>query len=159
MQLTQWNPVREMLTMQSVLDRMREAPSPAFHDNTRIPLDIHETGHSYELIAALPGADPQSIQVRLHDGVLTLSAEVRSPFQSAVEGTRQNGNGNGNAQQPQARTLLLENVYGKYARSIRLPELIEEESVQAAYDNGVLVLTLPKSPKAQPRQIAVNVKR
>lgn len=169
MTLTRWNPFREMLTMQTTLDRMLEESRPAFNESNALPLDIYEDETSYRLRSAVAGADPDSIQVRLHDGVLTISAEVRSAFSNnrereATENASENGNGNGNGNgshqsTPKRRVLIQENVYGKYTRSIRLPEAVDEEGVTADYENGVLQLTLPKIPKAQPKQIAVQLKK
>ncbi len=158
MTLTKWNPFREMLTMQTTLDRMLEDTRYSFGENSALPLDIYEDESSYRLRSAVAGADPDSIQVRLHDGVLTISAEVRATFgpQRTVETGEDNGNGQS---APKQRVLMQENVYGKYTRSIRLPEAVDEEGVAAEYENGILLLTLPKVPKAQPKQIAVQVKK
>jgi HSP20 family protein len=154
--LTRWNPIREMLTMQGVLDRMLEAPAPMLEESARVPLDVHETDNTYEIWSALPGVDPESVQVRLNDGVLTISATVP---QRGNPLTTDAASGNGNGQKPARRTLVQENFYGHYARSIRLPENIEADMVTATYENGMLMLTLPKTPKAQPKQIPISLKR
>jgi HSP20 family protein len=154
--LTRWNPIREMLTMQGVLDRMLETPAQMMEENARVPLDVHETDNAYEIWSALPGVDPESIQVRLHDGVLTISATAPQRGNPLATKTT---NGNDSEQKPARRTLVQENFYGHYARSIRLPENIEAEMVTADYENGMLMLTLPKIPKAQPKQIPISLKR
>jgi HSP20 family protein len=159
MGIARWNPVREMVAMQNVLDRMFDDTRRPFNEGSAMPLDIHEDDTGYRILSAIPGADPDSVQVRLHDGVLTISAEVRpkTPIRNATES---NGNGKGNqSETPKSRVLMQENFYGKYTRSVRLPEAVDDEGVTAEYDNGILTLTLPKVAKAQPKQIAVQFKK
>jgi HSP20 family protein len=159
MGLARWNPVREMVAMQNVLDRMFDDTRRPFTEGSAMPLDIHEDDTSYRIQSAIAGAEPDSIQVRLHDGVLTISAEVR-PKSVIRESSGDNEHGNASGSNtPKRRVLMQENFYGKYARSIRLPEAVDDEAVSADYENGVLALTLPKVAKAQPKQIAVQFKK
>ncbi|MBZ0275641.1 MAG: Hsp20/alpha crystallin family protein [Anaerolineae bacterium] len=148
--IIRWNPFREMAAMQSAFDRV-------FEDNWRslrpvwenanagsfaLALDVHEQDNGYTVTAELPGIPSENINVKLHDGILTISAE------QTVE----------NKQEEQGRVLLQERRYGKFSRSVRLPQPINTEQVEASYDNGVLTLTLPKAAEAQPRMIPVSVK-
>jgi HSP20 family protein len=138
--IVRWNPFREMAAMQSAMDRIfdetwRNVRSGA--DST-LALDVHETDTSYIVQTTLPGANPDSIHVSVHDGVLTISSEITP---TPVENTR---------------TLIQERVYGKFTRSLRLPQMVDLDNVNAEFENGVLTLTLPKSPEAQPRQIPVR---
>ncbi|MCU0466676.1 MAG: Hsp20/alpha crystallin family protein, partial [Anaerolineae bacterium] len=54
------------------------------------------------------------------------------------------------------RVLLRERTWGKFSRSVRLPNAVNGESVEATFDNGVLTLTLPKAENALPRSIPVK---
>lgn len=135
--MVRWNPVREMMAMQNVMDRMFDE---AWSRNANtLALDVHESNEAYTVVANLPGLNPDSIEVSLHEGTLTISggAEKVEP----AEGTR---------------VLLNERVVGHFTRSIKLPQHIDNENVEANYENGVLTLTLPKRPEAQPRQIPVR---
>jgi HSP20 family protein len=84
---------------------------------------------------------PDKIEVTVHDGVLTVSGETEriTPADNS-------------------RTLMQERTYGKYTRSVRLPQAVDSANVSAEYAHGVLTLTLPKTPEAQPRQIPVALK-
>ena len=140
MAIVRWNPVREMLAMQTALDRMFDDTRRGGFDNgNALALDVHEDDQNYSVVTSLPGVKPENINVSLHDGVLTITGEI--PVQ-----TNEN-----------ARTLMQERVYGKFTRSIRLPMAVNSDNVEAAFDNGVLKLTLPKSEEAQPKQIPVRV--
>ncbi len=136
-----WNPIREMTTMQGALDRLfdetwRNARGTA--ENGTLPLDVHETDNAYVVSATLPGVSADAVNISLHDGVLTISGETQQE-------THEN-----------SRALLLERTYGKLQRSIRLPQPVVQDSIEALIENGVLTLTLPKTPEAQPRMIPVR---
>lgn len=140
--LIRWNPIREMAAMQSAIDRLFEntwrGVQPAWEGNL-LPLDVHETDQAYTVVTNLPGLTPDQINVNIHENVLTISGETQREAQE--EGTR---------------SLIQERVYGKFSRSITLPQTVDMDNVEASYDNGVLTLTLPKLPSAQPRQIEIK---
>ena len=143
--VVRWNPVRDMAAMQSALDRMFEEnwrtvrPTPA---GNVLALDVYETPTAYSVYTVLPGVNPDDISVSLHDDVLTISGEIPQPAHSEDENSR---------------VLLAERHYGKFSRSIRLSQPIDADHIEAAYDNGVLALTLPIAPEAQPKLIPVKV--
>jgi HSP20 family protein len=140
MAIVRWNPVREMLAMQTALDRMFEdTRRGGFDGGNGLALDVHEDDKTYTVVTSLPGVKPENINVNLHDGVLTITGEI-------PEETREN-----------TQTLMRERSYGKFTRSIRLPMAVDSNKVEAAFDNGVLTLSLPKTEAAQPKQIPVRV--
>lgn len=136
------NPMREIAAMQNMMDRFFEDTLRGFEGNmdNMLALDVHESDEAYLLLANLPGVNAENIEVTLHDGVLHISAEL--PKAEVAEGVR---------------VRLEERPYGTYTRSIRLPKAVNNSGVEAAYENGVLALTLPKSEEAQPRQIPIKV--
>ena len=139
--VVRWNPLREMVAMQNALDHFfddtwRGARTGA--DVGALALDVHETDQAYVVSAALPGVNSDAVNVSLHDGVLTISGEIP---QFTLENSR---------------ALMLERVYGKFQRTIRLPQPIDANTVEATMENGELTLTLPKTPEAQPRVIQVR---
>jgi HSP20 family protein len=142
--IVRWNPVREMAAMQSAMDRLFEdswRTSRATSGTSRLALDVYETEQAYTVHTALPGVNPDQINISFQDDVLTISGEVEQPkFGEDVK----------------ARVLLFERSYGKFSRSIRLAQPIDADHVEATYENGLLTLTLPKAPEAQPRLIPVK---
>ena len=126
-----WNPWRDF-------DRFLGTPqnerywTPAF--------DVTETDDAFTLTGDLPGMHQKDIEVRVEDGIL------------AVRGERKTAD---NAEQDVRRRI--ERRRGKFARTFHLPDNVNEEAVKAAYENGVLVLTLPKQePVDTARVITVN---
>jgi HSP20 family protein len=142
--IVRWTPIREMASMQSVMDRFFDetwrGTRPAFAGNA-LALDVHETDQAYTVQTALPGVNPEQINISFQDDVLTISGEVEQSKSSEDKNTR---------------VLLSERSYGKYSRSIRLSQPIEADKIEANFENGVLTLTLPKAPEAQPRLIPVK---
>jgi HSP20 family protein len=103
-------------------------------------VDILENENELVLTADLPGVSMNDIDVRIEDGTLTLSGERK--FEKASE---------------KAGYHRIERSYGSFKRYFALPDSVDAEKVAAAYDNGVLKVTLPKKELAKPRSIKVAV--
>ena len=145
--IVRWNPFREMANMQSAMDRIFEDawrgnwPTSTGWTGMDTPaLDIHETDTAYEVAVPLPGVNPDDINVKMQNGTLTISGELPQP---KVEENR--------------KVVVQERYYGKFSRSVTLPQIVDTGKVEATYKNGVLNLTLPKLPEAQPKQISIKV--
>ena len=152
--LIHWNPIREMAAIQSAMDGMFEDSwrnvHPVFNGKSFAPgvtgnclaLEVYETDADYTIVAALPGLNADDINISLHDGGLTIGADIAEP--------EVNDN---------IRVLLQERAFGKFSRSVNLPQPIANDGVEATYEDGVLRLILPKTPESQPRQIPIKVNR
>lgn len=100
------------------------------------PVDIYEEEHAYTLKADLPGIAKESLDISLDNRELTIM---------------------GKCTQPQTECSYAEFSVNDYKRSFTIDEDIDEKGITAAFENGVLTLTLPKSEKAKPRQIEITV--
>ena len=107
------------------------------------PVDTYETEHEFVIEADLPGLHQENIDVHFEQGTLTLTGR-RGPTLPAQE----NG---------KLRVYSSERLSGAFSRSIRLPEYVDGEKIEATYSNGVLTVRVPKSPAALPRKINVAV--
>lgn len=105
-----------------------------------LPIDVEENEQGYTVRADLPGIDRDDIKVNIHDDVLSISAET------AAENSEDS-----------SRALIRERRFGKFSRSLRFPVPVDGDAIAAAYDNGVLSITLPKAEHVKPRQIPVTV--
>ena len=101
-------------------------------------VDIFETEKEITLLADLPGVKTEHLTIDLSDDVLTLTGEVK-PFEG-----------------PDEEDILIEYEVGNYYRQFTLPELIDQNKIDARLNDGVLRLTLPKVEKAKPRQITIK---
>lgn len=108
---------------------------------TWIPaVDIHEYGDRFELYVDVPGVDPNSVELTLEEGVLTLSGE-RAPKSAKGEA------------EPHSRRT--ERSQGNFYRRFVLPDTVDSDKVNAAGKDGVLTVTIPKKAKAMPRRIQI----
>jgi HSP20 family protein len=103
------------------------------------PVDIEEYADRFVIYADVPGVNPESIEVTLEKGVLTLSGNrEQAAEQNGVERRRS------------------ERATGRFHRRFALPDTVDSEAVSASNRNGVLEVTIPKRPQVQPRRIAVS---
>ncbi len=112
---------------------------PPREDNGWVPeFDIRETDDAFVLQGDIPGLTQKDLEVRVEDGVLSVSGERPQP---AAE----------------VRFSRRERPHGKFRRSFRLGDTVDDENVKASYEGGVLELTLPKrEPVDTSRLIPVN---
>ncbi|MBP7142263.1 MAG: Hsp20/alpha crystallin family protein [Opitutaceae bacterium] len=99
---------------------------------TAFPVDLYEDKDNAYVRADLPGVSRDAIEVDMVDQTLTIKA------------TRKRGEGEG------AETTT-------FSRAVSVPENVQASTVSAAYENGVLTVTLPKKEEAKPRKISVQV--
>jgi len=107
---------------------------------SRARLDVAERDGNYEVHAELPGAKKEDIAVEIDGSWVSISAKTESQSEKKDGGT----------------VLYSERSHESYARSFELPQAVDSAKAEAKFENGVLTLTLPKTPDAQPRQIPVK---
>jgi HSP20 family protein len=102
-------------------------------------VEVIETDHEVRVSAELPGMDQNDVEVLMNDGVLTIRGEKKSEVEDKER-------------------AFSERSYGRFERRLPLAWEVEEDKVNASFKNGVLTVTLPKSPKssAQVKRIAIN---
>jgi HSP20 family protein len=104
-------------------------------------INLHEDRDHLYVEAMAPGLDPESLNLTVVHNTLTISGEKRgAPDNIAPEAFHRE-----------------ERASGKFVRNVTLPVEIDESKVVAEYKNGLLLITLPKSEKAKPKQINVQV--
>ena len=103
-------------------------------------VDILENEHELVVKADLPDVDPNDLDIRIENNLLTIRGERRFAKKSS-----------------EGNYLRVERAYGSFARSFSLANTVNSEGIKADYHNGVLSLTLPKREEAKPKQIKVNV--
>ena len=102
-------------------------------------VDVHEETERFVVTADLPGVEGKDIEITADKGVLTVRGERRSDKKTAGEGYER-----------------LERASGSFVRRFTLPESADAEAIKATHVNGVLELSIPKRPQAQPRRINVQ---
>lgn len=115
--------------------RLREAAS------SRMRVDISETEQAYQVQADIPGVNKDDIKVSIDGNRVSISAELKD------ERVTRDGGG---------KTVRSEREYGQQYRSFVLPHEVDEAGAQARYQNGVLLLDLPKKEGSGGRQLAIQ---
>jgi HSP20 family protein len=103
-------------------------------------VDIYETEHELVVKADLPEVDPQDLDIRVENNILTIRGERK--FEKRVN---------------EENYLRVERAYGSFARSFTLANTVNSQAIKADYQNGVLTLSIPKREEAKPKQIKVTV--
>jgi HSP20 family protein len=142
-----WGPNADILTAARAMDRLfdqflgpgqpgqpgaQEGGTPTY----TLPVDILETDDAYVLFASVPGVASDNVDVTFEEGMLTLTARAQ-PFDT------------------QGRWIRQERPWGNWARRLELPKEIEASGISAQFENGVLIVKVPKAAKAQPVRIQV----
>ena len=103
-------------------------------------MDISEDDRAFKVVAEMPGARPEDVEVLVEDDLLTIRAERTQERETH----RRNYH-------------VVERSMGVFQRALRLPAPVDAGKVQASFDNGVLTVTIPKEgSQARSRRVQVR---
>lgn len=105
------------------------------------PVNVHETQEAYHVELSAPGLNKEDFQVKLEEGLLTISYEKKE--EAKTEGYK---------------TVRREFTQKSFKRTFSVDELVDADNIQAKYEQGVLKLHLPKKeqPKPTVKQISIQ---
>ncbi len=103
-------------------------------------VDIFEENDKIRIVAELPGVKPEEVKISVEGNLLTITGTKEQVAEEKAE-----------------KVHRYERSYGSFERTFTLPATVEPEKIKAAYDNGVLTVTLPKLEAAKPHLIKVEV--
>ena len=104
------------------------------------PMNVWEDDDAIHVEAEVPGFKRDEIDITIEQGTLQISAERKQEQSQPANGS----------------PILTERTWSRYFRSLSLPAAVQEDHVNAKYEDGVLHLTLPKRPEVKPRRIKVQ---
>jgi HSP20 family protein len=102
------------------------------------PMDAYRRGDEFFVHLDLPGVDPDSIDVTVESGVVSIGAERR--FE----------------QKDEDEIIVSERPQGRFNRELRVGAVVDVDRIDATYEGGVLTITLPVSERAKPRTVRVQ---
>ena len=148
MNVARWNPLRELEEMSERLNRfLRRKDDRRSNDRELMTVadwapsvDISETDEAFHIAVELPEVKKEDVRITVDNGILTLQGERT---QEREEKDR--------------KIHRIERSYGRFVRSFSLPGIVDDTKVRAEFKNGVLYLDLPKSEKAKPKAVEVQV--
>lgn len=119
------------------MDRMFNSFGGRFRGGI-MPMDAFEADGIYTLRFDIPGVDPDSVDLTVENGVLTVTAERHAEFTEDVT------------------WLLRERPSGTHRREVRLGNRLDAANITANYDNGVLTVTIPVREEAKPHKVSIS---
>lgn len=148
MEIIPWRPIgRELSSLHQEMDRLwdrfvGETPLVRRITGEWWPtVDVSESKDNFIIKAELPGMDASDVNVSVSGNVLTIKGEKKKEEQEKDE-----------------HHYRAERYYGSFQRSFQLPTTIKADKIEAAFDKGVLKVTLPKVEEAKKKRIEVKVK-
>lgn len=146
MQLTKWDPFREM---EDMFDRYSRALSFPRRGSQEVMatgdwaprVDIVETDREFTIKAEIPDVRKEDVKVTVDNGILTIKGERKQE-----------------KEEKNKKYHRVERWYGSFTRSFTLPDNVDESKITAAFKDGMLNLTIPKTEASKPKAIEVQVK-
>jgi HSP20 family protein len=144
MALVRWEPFEGLTSLRRDMDRLFEefmgrAPSRMGESTGEPAVEVSDTPEAVIVKAQMPGVSKDHIQVDVTDDVLTLRGEMKE------EETKEEQNYH-----------RREFRYGRFARSIPLPAMVQSDRATAQLKEGILEVRIPKSEKSKARQIQIQ---
>jgi HSP20 family protein len=151
--VTRWDPFGEMDLFESfgplaemrwprlsrLMEEMWGHPRAAGGAGMAPAMDVTENESAYVVSVELPGVAKEDVSVELHDDVLTIRGEKKSEREEKKE-----------------RRRWVERRYGSFSRSFTLPRNAAGDRVDAAFKDGVLTLTIPKTEESKPKTVKIS---
>jgi HSP20 family protein len=144
--LTRWEPVREMMTLREAMDRL-------FDDAFTRPINLRDGGWSAPAVdmyqtddevvvkVALPGFKADEVQINVTGDVLSLRGELKREQEEKDKAWH-----------------IREHRWSSFERSVALPTQVQADRANADFENGILIITLPKAEEVKPKTISVKAK-
>ena len=112
--------------------------------SSRVPaVDVEETPEDFVIKAEMPGFNESNVKITVDTHVLHISGSADEE-EKDKEGRKY---------------LIKERRHESFDRSFSLPDGLDESAISAAFENGILTVTLPKTPEEKPRQIEVKISK
>ena len=148
MSMRRWEPFSELMSLRQAMDRLLEdsfvRPSRLiglFGEGGQLPIDMYQTASDLVIKTTLPGVKPEDVEVTISGDTLTIKGETR--VEEEVE---------------REDYLYQERRYGSFSRTVTLPCSLQTDKAEAAFENGVITLTIPRAEEAKPRLIKIKPK-
>lgn len=150
--LVRWEPFRDMMTLRDAMSQLfeesmvRRSPFGALAfgrpEGASFPaVDMYETEGEVMVKASLPGMKPEEVDITITGNALEIRGETKEE-----------------TEEKRGDYYYKERSYGSFQRSLTLPVEIKANEAEATFENGVLMLKLPKAEQAKARQIKIQAK-
>jgi len=148
MSLIRWDPFDDLASLRESMDKLfdeffthrperRRGTPPTVWQPA---IEAYETDNDVVVRAEMPGIDPKNVEISVTEDTLTIRGEAKSE------------------QEDRRRNYYRRELrYGAFLRSIALPAGVQGDKASATYKNGILEVKVPKSERAKPKTVKVEV--
>ncbi len=145
MALVRWNPWSDLFSLHNQMDQLFQSSMTETGETRNggehfsLPVDIRQSNEAYTIEASVPGFDPENVEVTFENGVLSIKGTSKEEQEKSGDGY-----------------VRRERRTGSVYRQIGLPSEVRADEISASFHNGVLIVTVPRAQKAQPKRIPVS---
>ena len=143
--LIRWEPAREMMTLREAMDHLFDDAFTrplTIRDGWSAPaIDMYQTDDEIVVKASLPGVKAEDVQINVSGEVLTIKGESKQTEEKNEKSWH-----------------MREQRWGSFERSVALPTEVVSDKAKAEFENGILVITLPKAEEVKPKTISIKAK-
>ena len=148
MSIVRWEPLGDLMILREAMDRLFQEsfvhPGREWLAGPKgtLALDMYETEDSVVVKSSIAGVEPDDVSITISGNVLSISGETKTEEEVKEDDY-----------------IRRERRYGSFSRSVTLPEGVEADKAEASFDDGVLTLSIPKTPEAKPKVVKVKSKK
>jgi HSP20 family protein len=144
MSIVKWDPFRDIVRTTRGMNRFFNEPVFRFFEDEGYSMwspvvDIYNEDDKLMVKAEMPGLSKEDIDIRVENGILTISGEKKREKEYNEE-----------------NSYRLERCYGKFIRSFSLPMTVDVKKIDASYKDGVLHVILPKAEESKPKRVNIS---
>lgn len=145
MSLIRWSPFDDLASLRESMDKLFEEfttrrPRSAAPAVWPPAVEVFETDGDVVVRVELPGIDPKNVDIQVANDTLTIKAEAKADHED------------------KGRNYYVRELrYGSFVRSLTLPSGAQGDLAKASYRNGILEIRVPKSERAKPKTVKVEV--
>ena len=127
-----------MYSALNLMDKLLGLDQEVYEDNVYPSINVYENDDLVELKVLLPGLDKKDIEAKIEDGILSISGKKKIDYNK------------------DGKVLRQERFFGEFERNVKINTPVDNESINALYEKGVLSITLKKSEEAKPKKIEIS---
>jgi HSP20 family protein len=147
MAIVRWEPFGDVWNLRRSMDRVFDdyftSPTRTGDEGMRpamaMPIDVFYTDDALVVKGNMPGVKPDDVDITVTGNALNIKAETKLEQDAKEE-----------------NYIFRERRFSSYSRSMTLPDDVDPSKIEAAFDDGVLTLTVPKSEEKKPKQIKIK---
>jgi HSP20 family protein len=136
MALNHWNPTRDIMTL---FDETYGSSESSGSRVARLPIDAYSTDDAIIVSAAVPGVNPDDVEITVEGETLTIRGGIYSRIDNV-------------------NYIISERFDGAFSRTLQLNVPVDVDKIEASFENGILTLVLPKAEEVRPKVIKVKAK-